>query len=127
MEKEILAAVINGGGGGGGIRNPAISPLIGQGEGVSALNLFISNLIGAVLVFGVLIALGFAISGAVEYIMAEGEEQKIKNARNKIAGAFAGLIFLFTLFAIIRIIGNFVGLKDLGRLQLDLGPFFFSF
>lgn len=107
-----------------GIYNPALKFQVGQGSGTAIINLILGNLIGLILIGGVLISLAYAIAGAIEYMMAEGEEAKIKNARNKIAGAFIGLVFLFSLFAIIKLIGNLIGLTDLGNLNLDLSPFF---
>jgi len=52
----------------------------------------------------------YFIWGAIEWITANGDEGKIKTARNKMTGSVTGVVILAGSFSIIAIIGTILGL-----------------
>lgn len=127
MMKNFLAAVIpNGGGEPGGIYNPALDPLIGKGEGVGILNLFLGNIIGLLLIIGVIVAFIFIIIGAIEWTTAGNDKAKMESARGKVVSAVVGLVILFAVFAIMKLIGAFFGIEQLKNLFFDISPYLIS-
>lgn len=106
-----------------GIYNPALDPLIGRGEGVSILNLFLSNFISILLIVGVVVAFIFFIIGAIQWMTAGSDKTAMESARGKIVSAVIGLVVLFAVFAIIKTIGAIFGIEQLKQLFFDISPY----
>jgi len=106
-----------------GIYNPALSELVGRGEGITIINLFLSNIISLLLIVGVVVALFFVIMGAIQWITAGDDKEKLNSARGKVVSAIVGLIVLFLVFAIMKIIGTFLGIEALEKLFFDISPY----
>lgn len=66
----------------------------------------IANIIELLLIVVVILALIIIIYSGVQYILAQGDKNKIQTARNRLIYALIGLILAFLSFAIISIIGN---------------------
>lgn len=131
LEKIYLAADTpgNGGGGGeetGGIYNPALKRLVGRGEGIDIINRILENVIGIILVIGVVVSLIFMVVGAIQWMTAGSDKAKLESARGKVVSAVIGLIVLFAVFAIMRLIGAFFGIEALENLLFDISPFLIS-
>ena len=109
-----------------GIYNPALDPLIGRGEGVGILNLFLSNFISILLIVGVVVAFIFFIIGAIQWMTAGNDKAKMESARGKVVSAVIGLVVLFAVFAIIKIIGAIFGIEQLKQLFFDISPYLIS-
>jgi hypothetical protein len=82
---------------------------------VQTILLNVINLFFAVGGIGVII---FFVWGAVDWILAGGDKEKISGARKKMTNAIIGLILLSLSFAIIRTVGAIAGFDPLGNLQL---------
>jgi hypothetical protein len=65
---------------------------------------FISNILRAVLVIGVLSVAIFLIWGSIEWISGGGDKAKIEAARNKMTGSVIGLVVLAAVIAIMILI-----------------------
>ncbi len=70
----------------------------------------ISNLMTALMAIAVLAVFIYLVTAAFEWITAGGEKGKIESARNKITGAIIGLVILASVFVMIMIIQNFLGI-----------------
>lgn len=90
------------------ITNPVIHGTEGTYEGVSAnpLGAFIARLWWTIVVLGALALLFYLIWGSLDWIMSEGNEEKLKNARNKITHALVGMGILAASFAIVSLLYN---------------------
>lgn len=109
-----------------GIYNPALNALIGRGEGVAILNLFLGNIIAILLIVGVIVAFIFIIIGAIEWMTAGNDKAKMESARGKVVSAVIGLVILFAVFAIMKLIGAFFGIEQLKNLFFDISPYLVS-
>lgn len=87
------------------IENPIIKKSEGAYKEVSANPLapFIARLWRTIVLVGGLACLVFLIWGALDWLMSEGDSDKLKNAKNKIIHSLAGLGILAASFAIISI------------------------
>ena len=84
------------------IRNPVLAPSEGTLAGVSTNPLapFIARLWQTAVIAGSLMLIIYLIWGAVDWLMSEGDPEKLKNAKNKIIHSFFGLGLLAASFAI---------------------------
>lgn len=100
------------------IENP-VGPKFGSG--IEFFQDFIPNLIILGFVIGALVFFFVMIIGAIQWITSGGDKAAVESARGKITSAIIGIVILFALFAVLRIIGDFFGI---GILQLNLEPLF---
>jgi Type IV secretion system pilin len=92
-----------------------------QAQGASAEGIVQTILLNVISLFFAVGGIGVVIYfvwGAVDWIMAGGDKEKISNARKKMTNAIIGLILLALSFAIIRTIGSIAGFDPLGNLQI---------
>ena len=68
-------------------------------------------LIGAALIFFFMLVLG-----GIKWIMSEGDEGKVKSARDQVQNALVGLVIVFAAWAILRLIGSLFGIDLTGAL-----------
>ena len=123
INKALLAAVDPPGGAAipEGIYNPAINGRIGQGNGVVTINTFLNNFITIAFIAGGIITLFFLISGGIGWITSGGDKEKLAGAQKKITHAVIGLLLLFSVFAILKLVGAILGIN---LLTIDLSPVF---
>lgn len=92
-----------------------------QAQGASAegmVQIILLNVISLFFAVGGIGVVIYFIWGAVDWIMAGGDKEKISNARKKMTNAIIGLILLALSFAIIRTVGSIAGFDPLGNLQI---------
>mgnify|MGYP001081418804 CR=1 FL=1 len=70
-------------------------------------------LIGASLIFFVMLVLG-----GIKWIMSEGDEAKVKSARDQVQNALIGLVVVFAAWAILTLIGSVFGVQLLENFTL---------
>lgn len=58
-----------------------------------------------------IVAVGFVIYGAIQYITSQGEPDGIKKAQNTITNALIGMVIAITATAAVAFIGNSLGAK----------------
>lgn len=109
-----------------GIYNPALSKLVGRGEGIDIINLLLGNIIAVLLIIGVIVSFIFIIIGAIQWMTAGNDKAKMESARGKIVTAIVGLVILFSVFAIMKLIGAFFGIEQLKNLFFDISPYIIS-
>ena len=87
------------------IENPVLKEIEGTYEGVESNPLapFLVRLWQTIVVVGGLALLLFLIWGAIDWLMSEGDTEKLKNAKNKIIHALAGMGILAASYAIIQL------------------------
>ncbi len=122
MIKNLLAA---GGGppGGNPITNPGLGTnlqgILAGGGGVYFFQLLIPRLIGWAFVIGTTLFVFMLLIGSVQWITSGGDKNALEAARGRISQALIGVIVLFSVFAIIKLIEVFFGISILA---IDIGP-----
>jgi len=101
------------------ITNPALGESLQEFSGVEFLNDLLPRLIGLSFVIGVVIFLFFMVLGAIQWIISGGDKAALEGAKGKITNAIIGIVILFSIFAILKIVEDFFGIDIL---SLDLGP-----
>jgi hypothetical protein len=99
------------------ITNPALRTLTNQ-SGVSFLQSTFSKFITMGLIVGSLIFFFMLIMGAIQWMSSGGDKGALEGARGKITNALIGIIIFFSVFAVVKIIEGFFGIKIL---TLDIG------
>ncbi len=102
MKHTLLAQTLN-------FRQEATTQQLPNADG--NLGSALSTVITAVMAIGVLAAFIYIVMGAFEWITSGGEKGKVESARNKITGAIIGLIVLASVFVIILLVQNFLGVQ----------------
>ena len=68
-----------------------------------------------ILIIASIAALAVIIFGGIRWIVSGGDKEKLQGARNMITYALVGLVVIFLSYFIINTIGDFFGVKLLGR------------
>ncbi|MBI1863673.1 hypothetical protein HYS03_00455 [Candidatus Woesebacteria bacterium] len=105
----------------GGITNPVLNKSIQNQTGLSFFQTIIPNFITLALVVGSLIFVFILITGAISWISSGGDKASVESARAKVTHALIGLVILFSVFAVIKLVEAIFGLKIL---TLDIAPLF---
>ena len=106
------------------ITNPVLGPrlqgLIGDfGDSpVAFFQIFLPKLLTLGLIIGVLFFFFIMIMGAIQWISSGGDKNALEEAKHKITNAIVGIVILFSVFAILKLIENFFGISIL---TLDIG------
>ncbi|MBA3758545.1 hypothetical protein H0X10_02845 [Candidatus Saccharibacteria bacterium] len=91
-----------------------LDPVFDDASKACNLNLAFPDDIGKVLLavfeiilrVGSLVAIGYVIYGGIQYIISQGEPERIKNARTTIINAIIGMVITIFASAIVSLIGN---------------------
>lgn len=95
----------------GTINNPAaphLSPASSQAGG-SLFESLLKTIISGLFVVGVLAFITFFIIGAIRWILSSGDKNSLEGARQQVLHAFIGLIVLFGLYAILKLLEGLFG------------------
>ena len=120
MYSKLLAGYVNP----DTITNPVLGPklqgFIGDfGDSHAAFFvLFLPKLLTLGLIIGVLIFFFIIVVGAIQWISSGGDKNALEEAKHKITNAIVGIVILFSIFAILKVIENFFGISIL---TLDIG------
>jgi hypothetical protein len=103
----------------GSLTNPVIPYSKGTDIGLSFIKNSIPKFIGLGIVIGSLIFFFVMLIGAIQWIASGGDKAAIEAARGKIVNAIVGVVILFCLFVILKLIGDFFGFNIL---ELNIKP-----
>ncbi len=81
----------------------------------------VNSIFKLIMIVSVLLVFAFLIMGGIEYITSGGDKAKTESARNRIVSAIVGLIIVASSYAILTIVVNFIGFKDVTGL-INIGP-----
>jgi hypothetical protein len=98
------------------IRNNAVAPNLSNYQEAKSGASFAYYLVfiwRALIFIGGFMVILYFITGAFEWISANGEAGKISSARNKMTGAITGFIVLAATFVILEFLGNLFGFNVL--------------
>jgi len=100
--------------------NDLSSPTPGEAGGL--LGRIFSGFFSILILGSVLFFFVQFILGGIKWILSEGNEEKVKTARNQIRDAAVGLGIVFAVFMIVKLIGYVFGVSGLEELQIPLMP-----
>lgn len=81
------------------------------GSGSTGISNFLSALVNLAFVIASIIFVLLLLWGALQWMLSDGEKEKVEGARNRLTHAFIGLIILTVAFAILQLLGQFTGFK----------------
>jgi len=102
------------------ITNPVINKNMGEGgveKGATILGQLVSNLAGGMLLFAFILAFMYLLVGGFSWITSGGDKASLESARNKIIHALVGVIVVASTWAVITLLGKFLGL-DIQKLPI---------
>lgn len=103
----------------GSITNPVLPSSLGENpDPVSYLQELFPRIVTLILIIGSLVFFFYLIIGAIQWTSSGGDKQAVESARGKITNALLGMVILFAVFAIIKILEGFFNTKIL---TLDIG------
>ena len=104
------------------ITNPALKWDIQYLNAEEFFQEFIPKLIGIAYAIGAIIFVFMIIIGGIQWIVSGGDKMSVENARKRIMHAIIGLLILFAVWAIIKLIEGFFGISilslDIASLEL---------
>lgn len=125
VQKPLKDAGNGGGEAAGRIKNP-LAPVLSPTSPDAALGLLakiIVMLINISLVIAAVVFFFIFLIGGIRWITSSGDKVQIEAARNTIMNALIGLVIVFSLFAILKLIETLFGVEllqiDLGRLKIS--------
>ena len=101
------------------IKNPLLENLNGL-EGADFFSALIKSLIGLSFVLASIIFIFILIMGAIQWISSGGDKGAVQSAQGKITNAVIGLVILFSLFALLRVVGDFFGLEIFQNFEINI-------
>lgn len=99
------------------ITNPVLGTL-GNQTGVSFFQKLLPAAINLVFVAGAIIFFFMLIMGGIQWISSGGDKGGLEAARGKITNALVGIVILFSVYAVAKLIEIFFGISIL---TLDIG------
>ncbi|HLD24812.1 MAG TPA: hypothetical protein VJB96_02735 [Patescibacteria group bacterium] len=97
-----------------GIVNPVLPGALGSGgsnAGPPAVGAIISSLIGGFLILSFIATLVYMLLGGFDWATSGGDKTKLQSARDKITNALVGLVVVGASWAVMMIVGNFIGIE----------------
>jgi TRAP-type C4-dicarboxylate transport system permease small subunit len=76
-----------------------------------SLDKLVQFAVSIIFTLAIILALGYLIYGAVQWIISEGDKQKVQTARQAIIYSIVGLVIIFMSFFIISLISHFFGVN----------------
>lgn len=108
------------------IQNPALDSGIQEIRGDEFLSRIIPMLVTLTLIIGATVFVFILLMGAVAWITSGGDKAQVEAARSKITHALVGIVILFGVFAIVKVVEGLFGLSilsiDLGSLSVSTIP-----
>ena len=89
----------------------------GVEQGAIVLGKLVSNLADGMLLFAFILAFLYLLVGGVSWITSGGDKANLESARNKIIHALVGIIVVASTWAVITLLGKFLGL-DIQKLPI---------
>lgn len=103
----------------GPIKNPALRPSIQNFTGEQFLGEFLPNLITLGFIIASIALLFVLLIGGIEWITSGGDKSKVESARGRLTSALIGFLIVGSIFAIISVVENLLGI-DILTIDLDV-------
>jgi hypothetical protein len=95
------------------IQNPALDSGLQEIRGDEFLSRIIPMLVTLTLIIGTVIFVFMLLMGAVAWITSGGDKAQVESSRSRITHALVGIVILFGVFAIVKVVEGLFGLSIL--------------
>jgi len=95
------------------LRNPVLNPSIQSQSGEEYAAGLFPRMVTLALIIGSILFFFYFIFGAIRWIASGGDPKSLESARGIITQALAGLLIMFSIFAIVKVIESAFGLSIL--------------
>lgn len=94
------------------IENPVFDNLLrgGKDTGGTAIGSLVGGLVGLFVIVSFIMAFVYLILGGFDWITSGGDKAKLQSSREKITNALIGLIVVAAAWAIMSLVGDFLGI-----------------
>lgn len=103
----------------GTINNPALGDNLQNLEGAGFFDRLLSTLITIFLIGGGIIFVFMLIMGGIQWITAGGDSKAVEGATGRIRTALIGIVLLFSVFAVVKLIE---GIFQVQILSINIDP-----
>lgn len=90
---------------------PILSFIGKDPTGGAAISKFLTNLIQLIYIFAAIVLLFVLLWGAFDWVVSEGDKEKVAAAQRKIINAIIGIVLFAVAFAILRVLSQFTGFE----------------
>jgi len=84
----------------------------------SYVNSAIQTLISILFIFGVIYFFYHFVLAGYKMISSQGDPKKYEEAQHALLYSFVGLVIIFSVFALLKVVGTIFGLPGLGELKI---------
>ena len=102
------------------IENPLLQTAIKNLAPPRLVERVLQTVVALFLLGGVLVFLFSFMWGGINFILAGGDEGKLKAARDRVTNALVGLALVFLAFVVLKLVGTIFGLEGLEVLKVML-------
>lgn len=95
------------------VTNPALSTGLQGMSGIQFFQSFLPSLVTLILILGSVIAFFIFLLGGIQWMVAGGDKASMETARGRISAGIIGLVILFSVFALVKIIELFFNIDIL--------------
>jgi len=101
------------------ICNKLVDPTCGQSSNPTTyVNNVVQTAFSIFIIIGVVFFVYQFIMSGFHFISSQGDQKKIESAKSEITYALVGLVVIFSVFAILKLMGTIFGISDLKSLQI---------
>lgn len=101
-----------------GIYNPVL-PVYGQGSGAELLAKLIAQFLSLAFILAGVILLAMILWSGIEWMLAGGDQNKLKSAQGRLTSALIGFVMLVAARAILGFIADVLGVTWLDTLKIS--------
>ena len=100
------------------INNPVLNKQNISSDSTGYFNSVIQSLISILFIFGLIYFVYHFILAGYKMISSQGDPKKYEEAQHALLYSLIGIIIIFSVFALLRLVGNLFGITELGTLQI---------
>ena len=101
------------------VNNPVLNKQNISSDSTNYFSSVIQSLISVLFVFGVIYFIYHFILAGYKMISSQGDPKKYEEAQHALLYSLIGVAIIFSVFALLRLVGNLFGITDLGKLQIN--------
>lgn len=87
---------------------------------IKDIGVFLKNILGIGITLAAILTFAYLVWGGIDWLMSEGDQEKLKSARGKITHALIGLGLIALTWLIWRLVLYFLGIGEVSSGQVDL-------